>query len=75
MALRTPARDSLRGYDSLPDSAAVPASVVAAVSGVSVATVWRWSKSGRLPRPRHLGPNSTRWIVGELRRAMAGDAA
>lgn len=29
--------------------------------GVSRMTVWRWSKEGRIPAPKKLGPNSTRW--------------
>ena len=29
--------------------------------GVSPATVWRWAKSGRIPPPRKIGENSTRW--------------
>jgi predicted DNA-binding transcriptional regulator AlpA len=43
--------------------------VVAALKGVGIATVWRWSKSGQLPSPRKLGPRVSAWNVGELREA------
>ncbi|MCP5131856.1 MAG: transcriptional regulator [Pseudomonadales bacterium] len=28
---------------------------------VSRVTIWAWAKSGRLPPPEKLGPNTTRW--------------
>ena len=28
---------------------------------VSRCTIWRWSKSGRLPPPERIGENCTRW--------------
>jgi predicted DNA-binding transcriptional regulator AlpA len=62
---------ALQDFDSLPDSAHVRIKVVAALNGIGPATVWRWVKSGRLPKPRKLGPNTTAWRVGELRRAAA----
>jgi predicted DNA-binding transcriptional regulator AlpA len=59
-------------FDQLPDSAGVDVQVATIVSGAgSIGTAWRWSKTGRLPRPYKAGPNSTRWNVGELRRAIA----
>lgn len=61
---------ALAQYDSLPDAAYVRAPVVAALHGVSPATVWRWVKSGRLPAPTSLGPNTTAWQVGALRQAQ-----
>lgn len=39
---------------------------VAAMFGVSKATVWRWASSGILPKPVKLGPNTTRWRVADL---------
>lgn len=66
----TPA-PSLAHFDFLPESAHVRLPVVAALHGVGPATVWRWVKSGRLPAPVKLGPNTTAWRVGELRRVMA----
>ena len=38
--------------------------------GVSPATVWRWAKAGRIPQPRKLGANSTRWDSQEVRAAI-----
>jgi len=60
---------SLRDFDSLPDSAHVRAQTVADWKGVSVPTVWRWSKAGLLPAPVKIGPRVTAWNVGQLRRA------
>jgi len=62
---------SLAQFDQLPDSAHVRLPVVAALHGISAPTVWRWVKSGRLPAPLKLGPNTTAWRVGDLRRAEA----
>lgn len=66
-----PVLDALANFDSLPDSANVRIKVVTALYGVGSATVWRWVQSGRLPKPRKIGPNTTAWRVGELRRAAA----
>ena len=60
---------ALSQFDALPDSAHVRLPVVAALKGVGPATVWRWVKSGHLPAPVKLGPNTTAWRVGDLRRA------
>lgn len=62
--------DALRYFDQLPDSAYVRLPVVAALLGISPMTVWRWSRSGRLPRPKKVGPKVTAWNVGELRKAQ-----
>jgi len=64
----------LAQFDDLPDSANVRLPVVAALNGISAPTVWRWVKSGRLPAPKKLGPNTTVWNVGSLRRVMAESA-
>ncbi len=65
------AAPALAQFDTLPESAHVRLPVVAALHGVGPATVWRWVRTGRLPAPIKLGPNTTAWRVGELRRAMA----
>ena len=44
---------------------------VGKVLGVSPATVWRWTKAGRIPQPRKLGENSTRWDSAELAQHMS----
>ena len=66
---------ALSQFDSLPDSAHVRLPVVAALHGISDPTVWRWVKSGRLPSPVKLGPNTTGWRVGDLRDAAQKVAA
>ena len=65
------AAPSLAQFDTLPESAHVRLPVVAALHGIGPATVWRWVKAGRLPAPVKLGPNTTAWRVGELRRVMS----
>jgi prophage regulatory protein len=78
MALRSESHDgtavptALAQFDAFPDSAHVRLPVVAALNGVSPATVWRWVRAGRLPSPVKLGPNTTAWRVGDLRRNGQG---
>ena len=43
--------------------------------GVSPATVWRWAKAGRIPQPRKIGENSTRWDSREVQAAIQKTAA
>ena len=43
--------------------------------GVSPATVWRWAKAGRIPQPRKIGENSTRWDSREVQTAIQKMAA
>lgn len=62
-------------FDDLPDSAQIPASTLAALLGISEVTVWRWAKAKKLPVPRRLGANTTRFNVGEVRVAIAKLAA
>jgi prophage regulatory protein len=65
----------LAGFDQLPDGAFVRMPVVRAVNGnVGPATVWRWCKAGILPAPHKIGPNTTAWNVGELRRMRTPNA-
>ena len=62
--------EALKNFDSLPDSANVRAPVVAALFGVSAATVWRKAKAGKLPAPRRISERVTVWNVGELRASL-----
>ena len=39
---------------------------VAARYSVSRITVWRWSRTGHLPAPYKIGPNTSRWSAEEL---------
>lgn len=59
-------------FDNLPDAAHVRLPVVAALYATSPSNVWRWVKQGLVPQPRKLGPQTTVWNVGDLRRALAG---
>ena len=33
---------------------------------VSKATIWRWVKEGRFPKPKHLGPRVTAWLAADV---------
>jgi predicted DNA-binding transcriptional regulator AlpA len=66
---------ALAQFDRLPDSGNVRLPTVAGLCGVGPATVWRWSKEGRLPAPRKLSSKVTVWNVGELKRALAALSA
>jgi predicted DNA-binding transcriptional regulator AlpA len=57
-------------FSQLPDSAQIKLALVCVLFGISKATVWRWSKDGRLPKPRKLSPGVTRWNVGEIRAVL-----
>ena len=48
---------------------------IAQALGVSRMTVWRWTKAGRLPQPRKIGANSTRWDSVEVMAAIRKMAA
>lgn len=72
--LRPTDQKALEGFDTLPESANVRLPVVAALHGVSRVTVWRWSKSGKLPTPRRISEGVTGWNVGELRQCLAKQA-
>lgn len=67
--------DSIKNLDALPDCGFVSARTLAAWFDVSEVTIWRWAKSGRLPTPRRLGGNTTRFNVGDVRAAVARLAA
>lgn len=69
MAQKTSA-SALKDFDLLPDAARAPLPVVCTLFAISPATAWRRVKSGLLPAPVRDG-GSTRWLVGDLRRALA----
>lgn len=66
--------DALRNFDALPDAANVRLPVVRVLFGISTATAWRWVKKGTLPAGRKLSEGVTAWNVGELRKALNGEA-
>jgi predicted DNA-binding transcriptional regulator AlpA len=63
--------ESLRNFDSLPDSAHVRQPVVEALYACSSASVWRGTKNGNIPKPHKFSARVTAWNVGELRAALA----
>ncbi len=60
----------LAEFDTLPDLARASLPLVCSLYDVGPATVWRRVKSGLIPQPIKEG-GSTRWIVGDLRKALA----
>ncbi len=62
--------ESFESFDHLPDSANVRLPVVCRIFSAGPASIWRWSKSGRLPAPKKVGPRVTVWNVGGLRRVL-----
>lgn len=58
-------------YNNLPNEALVPVQVVCALLGRSRTSVWRDVKAGLCPAPVKAGLRSTRWRVGDLRKAAA----
>jgi predicted DNA-binding transcriptional regulator AlpA len=40
--------------------------------GVSRITIWRWTKSGRLPSPQKIGENTTRWDFEKILASESG---
>lgn len=47
------------------------AQLIPEIIPVSSATLWRWSKNGRFPKPTRLGPRVTGWRVEDVRRWLA----
>jgi predicted DNA-binding transcriptional regulator AlpA len=46
--------------------------------GVSISTVWRWSASGKLPKPKKLSKRVTVWNAADVQAAievLAGESA
>lgn len=62
---------ALKNFDQLPDTARVRLPIVKGLLSRSASSIWRDVKAGRLPAPVKIGPRSTAWIVGELRKTLA----
>jgi len=60
-------------HHSLPETGYVSAKTLAAALETSRSTIWRWSKSGRLPQPYRLSEGTTRWRVCEVRLALSAN--
>lgn len=63
--------DALMNFDQLPESANVRVDVVAGLFGVSIPSVWRMTRDGRLPQAKRISARHTAWNVGELRAVLA----
>ena len=63
--------DLTAGFDSKPDTALVDDKTVAALLDIHRNMVWRLARSGKLPAPVKLSEQSTRWRVGDIRKALA----
>jgi predicted DNA-binding transcriptional regulator AlpA len=61
----------LTSVAEMPDEALVAQPVVEGLAGSSAATIWRRVKSGLLPQPIRIG-RTTRWRLGEVRKALQG---
>ena len=48
------------------------AATIAAFYGVTPKTVWEWARSGRIPKGRKVGANSTRWWMPAVDAALEG---
>ncbi|MDN7950416.1 MULTISPECIES: helix-turn-helix transcriptional regulator [Burkholderia cepacia complex] len=72
--MKTADSQALKNFDNLPNAAGVSDTVVAALCGCNVSTVWDRAKKGALPKPIKIG-GSTRWNVGELRKCLTPEAA
>ena len=68
-------RNTPENFDTMPDSAMLSAAELAGLFGVYLNSIWRWAKYGRLPAPRRVGANTTRWHVGSVREVLAKLAA
>jgi predicted DNA-binding transcriptional regulator AlpA len=62
--------DKLKRWDALPDAAHVDVRTVSAILGCSPPTTWRRARAGQIPAPVKLGPQSTRWVVGAVRKHL-----
>lgn len=62
---------SVKTFDLLPDSALISLPVVCTMFGCSPATIWRRVRQGDLVAPYRIGKRTTRWIVGDIRQALA----
>lgn len=62
---------ALRNFDELPGSAFVSLLVVCTLFCCSPATVWRRVRDGQLVAPHRIGSRTTRWLVADLREALA----
>jgi predicted DNA-binding transcriptional regulator AlpA len=67
------ALDRISGFDELPDGALTDVAEISILAQRSKPSIWRDVRYGRLAKPHKIGPNATRWFVGDVRRYLQGD--
>ena len=45
---------------------------IAALTGLSLATIWRREKAGDFPRRRQISPGAVGWLASEIREWLSG---
>ncbi len=55
---------------SMPDEAAIDIQILSILLSRSIASIWRDVKAGRIAAPFKAGPRSTRWRLGDIRKAV-----
>ena len=70
--IRASVVERISTFDDMPDSALVDVNEINALVGRSRASIWRDVAEGRLAPPIKIGPNASRWRVGDVRRFMEG---
>ena len=54
----------------LPMGGYIRAKALAPLLGISVVTLWRWSASGKIPKPVKLSERVTAWWMEDVRNLM-----
>ncbi|WP_309266493.1 helix-turn-helix transcriptional regulator [Aeromonas salmonicida] len=54
----------------LPVEGYIRANALAPLLGIAVVTLWRWSATGKIPKPVKLGERVTAWRAEEVRSWM-----
>ncbi|MBO9401825.1 AlpA family phage regulatory protein [Shimia sp. R9_3] len=65
-------------FDDLPNDALLREKQISHPNGpvpVCRSTWWAGVRSGRFPKPVHLGPRTTAWRVGDIRELLKGGVA
>jgi predicted DNA-binding transcriptional regulator AlpA len=65
--MRSKLTDQLR-QDLAKEALLLAAAHAAALCGISIATWWRWSSSGKVPAPVRVSRGVVRWRRSELER-------
>jgi predicted DNA-binding transcriptional regulator AlpA len=72
--VQPPTIERITVFDDLPNGALIDVSEISALACRSRASIWRDVHDGRLSQPHKVGPNATRWYVGDVRRYLKGGA-